>query len=139
MRFEAFSFGSICIDGTTYEYDVVMVDSGSSAPTGAVGAGFASYSNRAIPILTPPVIGPGSVAYGATSVPSGPGPGSSIGGGGGGASGGPTPRMVQIENRNDEVLAALVKLTGQNFGYDIPTWKQWMATSFKVESKPSRR
>jgi hypothetical protein len=123
----------------TYEYEVVIVDSGPSAPTGAVGAGFASYTNRAIPILTPPVVGPGSVAYGATSIPSGPGPGSSIGGGGGGASGGPTPRLVQIENRNDQVLAALVKLTGQDFGYDIPTWKQWMATSFKVESKPSRR
>ena len=24
MRFEAFSFGSICIDGTTYGYDVVI-------------------------------------------------------------------------------------------------------------------
>jgi hypothetical protein len=24
LRFEAFSFGSICIDGTTYEYDVVI-------------------------------------------------------------------------------------------------------------------
>jgi hypothetical protein len=24
MRFEAFSFGSICIDGTTYAYDVVI-------------------------------------------------------------------------------------------------------------------
>jgi hypothetical protein len=24
MRFEAFSFGSICIDGTTYEDDVVI-------------------------------------------------------------------------------------------------------------------
>ncbi len=24
MRFKAFSFGSICIDGTTYEYDVVI-------------------------------------------------------------------------------------------------------------------
>jgi hypothetical protein len=24
MRFEAFSFGSICIDGTTYEHDVVI-------------------------------------------------------------------------------------------------------------------
>ena len=24
MRFEAFSFGSICIDGITYEYDVVL-------------------------------------------------------------------------------------------------------------------
>ena len=24
LRFEAFSFGSICIDGTTYEHDVVI-------------------------------------------------------------------------------------------------------------------
>ena len=24
MRFEAFSFGSICIDGTSYSYDVVI-------------------------------------------------------------------------------------------------------------------
>ena len=24
MRFEAFSFGSICIDGTSYAYDVVI-------------------------------------------------------------------------------------------------------------------
>jgi hypothetical protein len=24
MRFEAFSFGSICIDGTTYKYDLVI-------------------------------------------------------------------------------------------------------------------
>ena len=24
MRFEAFSFGSICIDGTTYGYDLVI-------------------------------------------------------------------------------------------------------------------
>ena len=24
MRFEAFSFGSICIDGTTYGYEVVI-------------------------------------------------------------------------------------------------------------------
>jgi hypothetical protein len=24
MRFEVFLFGSICIDGTTYEYDVVI-------------------------------------------------------------------------------------------------------------------
>jgi hypothetical protein len=125
----------------TYEYQVVIVDSGPSAPTGAAGAGFASYSSRAIPILLPPVVGPGVVAYGATSVPSGPGPGQSIGGGGGGggASGGPTPRLVQIENRNDEVRAALVKLTGRDFGYDIPVWKQWMATSFRVEPKPSRR
>jgi hypothetical protein len=77
------------------------------------------------------------VAYGATSIPTGPPTGASIGGGG--ASGGPTPRLVQIVHYNDEVLAALVKLTGNNFGYEIPKWNEWMATSFKLEPKPARR
>jgi hypothetical protein len=125
----------------TYEYQVVMVDPGPSGPgmgygPGAGGSGFASYSSRSIPILTPPAVGPGAVAFGATSIPSGPGAGSSIGGG---SSGGPVARMVQVENHNEEVLAALVKLTGRDFGYDVPTWKQWVATSFKVTTPPSRR
>lgn len=127
----------------TYEYEVVLVDSGGSGGAGGFAAGstgpsFGSYSSRAIPILTPATVGPGVVAYGATSIPSGPPTGSSIGGGSTPPAG-QTPRLVQIEHRNDEVLAALVKLTGCNFGYDIPTWKQWMTTSFKVEAKPSRR
>jgi hypothetical protein len=126
----------------TYEYEVVVVDGGPSGPgvgfnSGSGGAGFASYSNRAIPIVTPPVVGPGAVGYGATSIPTGPGVGSSIGGGS--SSSGPTPKLLQVEFRNDEVLAALVKMTGCDFGYNIPAWQQWMTTSFKVEAKPSRR
>ena len=124
----------------TYEQEVMMVNNpAANPPSGVVEgqAGFGNITGRSIPVLTGPVVGPGVVAYGATSTPF-LSPGSaSIGGGG--ASGGPTPRLVQIECRNDEVLAALVKLTGCNFGYDIPSWNQWMATSFKVEARPSRR
>ena len=32
---------------------------------------------------------------------------------------------VQRDHKNREVLSALVKLTGQNFGYDERTWKLW--------------
>ena len=124
----------------TYEYEVMIVNNpGATPPSGVVGGqtGFGNYVGRSIATLTGPVVGPGVVAYGATSNPGSFPGGASIGGGG--ASGGPTPRLVQIECRNDEVLASLVKLTGCNFGYDVPSWNQWMTTSFKVESKPSRR
>jgi len=128
----------------TYEFEVVVVDTPPTGPAlgftaGAAGAGsgFASYSSRSIPMLTPPAMGPGSVGYGATSIPTGPGLGSSIGGGS--SMGGPTPKLLQIEFRNDEVLAALVKMTGRDFGYDMAAWKQWLNTSFKVEARPSRR
>jgi HEAT repeats len=132
----------------TIEYEVVMVDSGapsggmsfnSGTPGGGGGGGIGTHG-VSIPVLTGPVVGAGSVAYGATSVPyqtNGVG-GTSFGVGQGGSRG-PVPRLVPIEYRNDEVLAALVKMTGRNFGYDIPTWKQWVATSFKIESAPTRR
>jgi hypothetical protein len=133
----------------TIEHEIIWVD--SAAPSGGMSfnavtptPGVGGYqSGSSIPILTPPVVGPGTIAYGATSVPfnnnginGGGGTGFSVGSGG---SRGPTPRLVPIEYRNDEVLAALVKMTGRDFGYDIPTWKQWVATSFKIDSAPTRR
>ncbi len=129
----------------TVEQEVVMVDPGGPSAPGTgmnVGSdpGFSSYSGGTYPVLTGPVVGPGVVAYGATGVPYGAPAGSSIGGGGGsGSLRGPVARLIQVEHRNDEVLAALVKLTGRDFGFDVATWKQWVATSFKVEKAPSRR
>jgi hypothetical protein len=134
----------------TVEYEVVWVD--TAAPSGGMsfGAvtphpGVGGYQGGALPVLTGPTVGPGVVAYGATSVPY-VGGGVGVGGGGnsfsigqGGSSRGPTPRLVPIEYRNDEVRAALVKMTGRDFGYDIPTWKQWVATSFKIDAPPTRR
>lgn len=127
----------------TIEYQVVMVDSGAPA-TGmsfnnvSTGQGFGGYSGTSIPILTPPAVGPGSIAYGATSIPFAQSGGTSFGMGSGGSRG-PVPRLVPIEYRNNEVLSALVKMTGRDFGYDIPTWKHWVATSFQVEAAPTRR
>jgi hypothetical protein len=125
----------------TVEHEIVMVDSATGANVGGSGggAGF-GVTNRAIPYLTPPAVGPGSVAYGASSIPStslGTGSGFAIGSGGN--SPGPVPKLVPIEYRNDEVLNALIKLTGRNFGYDMATWKQWLSSSFKVETPPTRR
>ena len=38
--------------------------------------------------------------------------------------------------QNVEVLATLVKLTGQDFGYDIPTWKRWVSHGVPPRSHP---
>ena len=122
----------------TIESEVVIGDAGPGFNAASPAPGFASYSGGSYPVLSAPVVGPGVVGYGATAVPYGPSAGSSIGGGPG-ASRGPVSKLVQVEHRNDEVLAALVKLTGHDFGYDIASWKRWVATSFKVETAPSRR
>jgi hypothetical protein len=127
----------------TVEYQVVMVDSGSggtglSYNSTTPAQGYGNSQGRSIAVLTPPVVGPGVVAYGATSVPLGAAGGTSFGMGSGGSRG-PIPRLVPIEYRNDEVLAALIKMTGRDFGYDVSTWKQWVASSFKLDSPPTRR
>ena len=116
-------------------------DGGYSA--GGDGGSFNAYTGRTYLGLMPPVVGPGVVAFGATGVPIGAG--ASIGGGsgvslgGGGGNGGLVPRTIQIENPNVEVLAALVKLTGNDFGYDGTTWKRWLSASFRSDNAPGRR
>ena len=37
------------------------------------------------------------------------------------------------------LLAALVKLTGRDFGYDTPAWRRWLRTSFQPDPAPARR
>jgi hypothetical protein len=44
-----------------------------------------------------------------------------------------------ITYRNVEVLNALQKLTGQDFGYDIDAWRRWITRSFNPHPNPSRR
>ena len=58
------------------------------------------------------------------------------GNGGAGLSSGGGPKVVQRSMRNDEVLAALVKLTGKDFDYDVEGWKDWLATT-KQEKQPA--
>lgn len=108
-----------------------------------MGAVPAYYNGSTLGLLTPPVVGPGVVAFGATSVPfvTPYGGGSSLSAGGGSVSGsrGPVPKLVPYSYQNVEVLAALVKMTGRDFGYDIPSWRRWVTTSFRPDPVPARR
>ncbi len=112
---------------------------GSGLGSLAPGSNFA-MGNRtlSIPVLTGPTVGPGAVAFGATSVPV-----SNYGGGFNvnmnAASQGPTPQYVEVNHRNVEVLTALMKLTGQDFGYDVATWNRWLSTNYRPDPQPSKR
>jgi hypothetical protein len=129
---------------------------GDQLGSGAAGVGPSAFfgNTQAIGVLTGPVVGPGVVAYGGTSVPFYSG--AALGGGGvgvmpvtggvgagpvGGGSAPPRPtlKVVNIVHPNQDVLDALEKLTGRNFGFNIDTWRRWVATDFRVEEKPSRR
>ena len=125
----------------TIEQEVVMVPASgggtgigfnATAPSGGIG-----YGGQNILVPTTPVVGPNAVGIGATSVPYGSGVG--LGGSPMSAGRGPTPRLVPVEYRNDQVLAALIKMTGRDFGFDILTWNRWIATSFKIDAPPTRR
>jgi hypothetical protein len=82
---------------------------------------------------------PGVIAFGAGAPPFALGSGFDVSIGSGGRSQGYQPRFVTYTYRNIEVLNALQKLTGQNFGFDVAAWKHWVNTSFRAESAPSRR
>lgn len=124
----------------------VVMDTSSSSQS---GVGFGSVSPLGVPgiptgssyaVLTPPAVGPGSVAYGATAVPYLPYSGSGLSvGGSASSSRGPVPKLMTYSYQNVEVLAALVKLTGRNFGYDEASWKHWVSTSFRPDTAPARR
>lgn len=102
------------------------------------GPGYVFGGGPSIPYITGPVIGPGIIAYGAGSVPLFSG--AAAGGGVGGSTrGAPEPRIVRNVQRNEEVRDALVRMTGVDFGFDVPAWKQWLAASFRPQVGPARR
>ena len=118
------------------EIQTVWVPAEGSQGLGLGGGGGYSMGNRSIsiPVLTGPAMAPGAIAFGATSVPV-----SSYAGGFNvnmNATQGPTPQLVEVSHRNVEVLTALMKLTGQDFGYDIPTWKRWLSTTYRPDPAP---
>lgn len=57
---------------------------------------------------------------------------------GGGLSMGGGPKPVTVSMRNDRVLEALVALTGQNFSWDAPAWRRWLATRECPDFDPRR-
>ena len=91
--------------------------------------------------LTPPAMAPGVVAYGGVAVPyiSQDQLTGGLLGALPPAGRGPVPRMATYTYQNVEVLGALIKLTGQDFGYDGGVWRRWINRSFNPNPKPVRQ
>ena len=91
--------------------------------------------------LTPPVVGPGVVAYGGYTAPyfSQDQITGGIIGPAALAGRGPTARLMTYTYQNVEVLNALIKLTGQDFGYDGAAWRRWIKSSFNPNPMPVRQ
>ncbi|HEY1065609.1 MAG TPA: hypothetical protein VGE52_05860, partial [Pirellulales bacterium] len=65
--------------------------------------------------------------------------GSGLPGGGMGMSMGSQTVIETHYSRNEDVLASLVALTNQNFGYDMAAWKAWLAQQATPTSLDARR
>ncbi len=133
----------------TVEQRIVLVPvPGVNLPAAAMTPGMGpgptlkALNSSGIVVQTPPAVGPGVVAYGAAAIPwyeLNPGVAASVGLTPGSRSPVPEPKVATFTYRNVEVLSALQKLTGQDFGYDIASWNRWVARSFNPNPKPARR
>ena len=63
----------------------------------------------------------------------------SRGGGSGGISVGGSAKMIREHVMNQDVLDALVAISGANFQFDIKAWKYWYATQQKQPALDARR
>lgn len=112
------------------------------SPLNSIGVPIAT-NGSSVAFLRPPAVGPGVVAYGATSVPATPDLYSALAAGGGSGYGpanrGPVFRLTAYSFQNVEVHRALVELTGQDFGYNVAHWRRWLDRSFRTEAAPARR
>jgi hypothetical protein len=124
------------------EERMVIVPDETSNPVIGPGPALMAFNGSSIAYLTPPAVGPGAIAFGATSAPYYypgqlySGSGLSVGAG---PSRGPVPRLLTYQYQNVEVLGALTKLTGQDFGYDAGLWKRWIKASFNPNPKQVRQ
>jgi hypothetical protein len=59
--------------------------------------------------------------------------------GGSGLSVGQSVQTVYEPVQNQEVLGSLIKLTGQNFDFNVVAWKSWFANQKKPETLDARR
>lgn len=116
---------------------------GISGPSIPVAPGLVprAYSNYGIVASTPPMVGNGSFAMGLSVVPWYAASQGYIPGGNAVMTPKP-PQDAHVETftfRNVEVLTALQKLTGQDFGYDVGAWRSWITRSFNPHPNPRRR
>lgn len=140
------------------EQRVVLVPrDGPATPAMAQRPILMAWNGSNAAYLTPPVVAPGAVAFGAFTVPGVVGLNPFNGGApmtiggvptGGvwpgqrpmvGADLGPAPQLITYTYNNVEVHDALVKLTGEDFGYNVGQWRTWIARSFNPRPDPVRR
>jgi hypothetical protein len=113
---------------------------GSISPTAGLGGPNFSGNSNAYSVLNSMGLGPGAAGYGATV-----NPGSSLSlpsatfSSGGNGPREQMPRILTLRFQNVEVLSALVNLTGQDFGFDVPAWQSWVASGFHPDPTPVRR
>lgn len=60
-------------------------------------------------------------------------------GAGGFSFGSKPPQIIERNQRNEQVLSALLAITGQNFSYDIGAWKRWHAAQKNALDVDTRR
>ena len=96
-----------------------------------------AVNNGGAAFMTQPAVAPGVVAFGTVSTPAYglPGLGLTVGAQ---INTQPEPRVVTFTYRNTEVLAALQKLTGQDFDYNVPAWQEWMSREFNPNPRPTQ-
>ncbi len=123
----------------SYEQRIVMVppNNGSPPPIGGSPLVPIGVNNGGAAFMTPPVVGQGVVAFGTVSTPAYAMPGLGLSTGGQ-INTQPEPRVVTFTYQNTEVLAALQKLTGKDFSYDIEAWRRWMSRSYNPTPRASR-
>ena len=129
--------------------------SGGMSPRPVLGPQPIAYNGSSVGYLYPPAMAPGAIAFGGGvstfSIAPAPiadplamvygddGSGSSNLGSPTGPNIGPVPQVVSTETENPEVLAALVKFTGRDFGYNKENWRTFLKTSLKEKANAVRR
>jgi hypothetical protein len=121
------------------EQQIVMVQPGNASAAPVVsGVAPLRVNNSSVALLTPPAVSQGAVAYGSMTVPFYEVPPSAILDVGAQIRQ-PEPRLATFNYRNTEVLAALQKLTNEDFGYDIQAWRNWVSRQYNPNPRPARR
>lgn len=133
---------------TTEQRIVIVTPSAAAAQQGPIAAIMGpdgpltpvAVNRSSMAVMTPAVVAPGVVARGFYSAPwyDWP-PGFGIGAVGQQINNNPDAQVATFQYQNAEVLTALEKLTLQDFGYDVASWRAWVSRSFNPERKATRR
>jgi hypothetical protein len=133
---------------TTEQRIVIVTPSAAAAQQGPIAAIMGpdgpltpvAVNQSSLAVMTPAVVAPGVVARGFYSAPWYDWPaGYGVGAAGQQINNNPDAKVATFQYQNAEVLTALEKLTLQDFGYDVASWRAWVSRSFNPERKATRR